>query len=131
MVRAAAVALAIAISQPSLAQESESQPARPFAWFAVTPTDSIWYAFEDEITRHNYGGATVWIHGYHLGDKTVNYRTSVYRLELDCSGGYKLLAYTTYKADGTGLNTWDGYGPRTYIRPDSLYDSLEKRACKK
>lgn len=130
MVRAAALGLMLAVALPASAQETEA-PGRKLAWLEFGANKAVFYVFEDETTRAPSGHVTVWVHGDHTTDKSVSYRKSLTREQFDCRGSYTTIAATHYKADGSVLRSWDGYGRAAYIRPNAIYDSLEKAICPK
>lgn len=122
------------------ASVGQAQPAPPWendwpadvVWAWQTPDGSRYYSLEEDIDRNTglSGEIRVWVHGMHSQNPSVPYRRTVVLLRMGCSGGYVELASTAYKADGSVLESWDGQGPYTYIRPGSAYESLEEAVCK-
>lgn len=102
-------------------------------WRFITEGESFYWVNPDEIDRGDlaFGTVTVWLHGWHSRDKDVPYRSSIWRVRLDCKGSLTYQAATTYRADGSTDKSWDGLGTFEYVRPNSMQAYLEKAMCKK
>lgn len=93
-----------------------------------TTGDGVFWVLDREIEKGN-GTVSLWLHGDHRKNVKVKYRTSLWHIVLDCAGGYRIDASTTFDKDGGVLETWDGLGGRTLIRPGTMYQALEKQLC--
>jgi hypothetical protein len=91
--------------------------------------DGSFWVFEKDIRREGGGAVSFWLHGEHSKNAKVRYRTSLWHVRLDCSGAYSIDAETTFKPDGSVLDSWDGVGSRSLIRPGTMYQQLEAKLC--
>lgn len=126
MVWKAALTITLAYVGPAIAQE-----AVPPIWERVADSGSIFRVYYNDVKFDDgaIGGVSLWMRGDNARDKTLNYRSSLWKLYLNCKGSVTLMASTTYKADGSS-SSWDGYQNQA-IRPDTIYSSLEGQFCSK
>lgn len=120
----------MALTAPAFAQDAD--PMRNVIWeFRSTTNSYFWVTAKDLTWQSGNEPITVWVHGDHYNDKTVNYRTSLYRMTFDCKGSVRTSAVSKYAADGRSTESWDGYGASRYIRPDSMAANLQEKFCGK
>lgn len=132
MVRKAIIAASLIalMSGPAIAQDAD--PMANVIWeFRTTTNSYFWVTAKDLTWQSGNEPITVWVRGDHYGDKTVKYRTSIYRMTFDCKGSVRTNAVSKYAADGQSIESWDGYGAAKYIRPDSMAANLQERFCGK
>jgi hypothetical protein len=129
-----AVCAALAL-HASLALHAQTKPweqdwkGRPPAYYFNTGDGTFW-VYEREIERQANGSVILWLHGNHLNNRAVRYRTSLWHVRLDCAGGYSMDALTTFSPTGAVIDNWDGIGSRAVIRPGTMYQALQEQICK-
>jgi hypothetical protein len=132
MVRTAALALLVITPAAAAPPPWEADWPADLAWAWQGNQGSRYWVRERDVQRHGTaGGVSVWVHGDHTNDRGSTYRRSLRRIELTCGGGYYDIAFTTYRADGSVIDSWDGRGSYTNIRPDSAYASLQAEFCQR
>ncbi len=101
------------------------------AWHSTTPTGSIYYVMAGDVAQEArpYGTVSIWLRGLHQGDKTVDYRKSIWKIHLDCAGHFSVLAFSKYGANGMATEESDRYSGPFSIRPETMYVSLERQFC--
>lgn len=133
MVRKALVALSLlAIGSHAIAQEKSADPLDFVIWEFESVSGSVFWVNAKDLTYENDNKTiTAWVRGNHYSDKTVNYRSSMTRMTLNCSGSIRTSAFTAYAANGRATQSWNGYGSDTYIRPETMSADLEQKLCGK
>lgn len=124
MVRTALVAISLLSASSAISQETV-----PPIWSSTT-TGGTYSVYYRDVEFGVSGWVTLWLRGDHTNDKTVPYRTSVWRIQLSCHGSVTFLASSTYAANRRQMSSWDGTYTQA-IRPDTMYESLDRQFCKK
>jgi hypothetical protein len=118
--------VALALLQNST---SDIQDANEVVWARQTSDHDRYWIMRHELRYEGSGSVVVWMHGDHRSNPSVNYRTSLWRIRFACDGTMQLTAVTTLDARGNQVSSWDGYQSSTYIRPGTIYESIEKGFC--
>lgn len=131
MVRTAALGLLL-LAAPVAAQNepwSNDPIVEETVWTGRTASQSFYWATADGLQRGLGGEVTVWVHGLHVSDETVPYRTSLWLYHFNCRGYYQINAWTTYMADLSLRDNWDGLGRLVAVRPNTVDADLEQFVC--
>ena len=109
-------------------------PARPtdeIVWVEGTTLGDIYHVVGSEVRRDDpvRNQVTFWMNGDHKGNNRVKYRRGLWNITFDCEGRMRYNAFTTMKADGTVLDQSDQMGRWILIRPQSIFQSAERKLC--
>ena len=134
MVRKAAL---IALVLGSAAIGSDDNPYKEYApqegeiFRSPTTTGDTFHVLEKEVTRDASPntGVTLWMRGEHINNPKVKYRTSLWKVYLNCKGGYMMLATSHLNAQDISIYEWDGYSALSSIRPGTIYETLQEKLC--
>lgn len=150
-----AIVAALALGGPALAQDRDSEARNTFrAWKlldepAAGPWDkypkapvgktAVWSAennlgevfwIDKSDLKSNGNWVSFWMNGYHLANRNVSYRRSLWKMTILCSGSMKVEAYSKYAADGTVVEEKDYRSPPfTAIRPGTMYATIAETFC--
>ena len=102
-------------------------------WNGSTTSNENFWILEKEIDYSSYlaGGVQFWMHGNHANNPKVKYRTSMWKIRMDCKGYMTVSARSHIDANGVSVNEWDGYGKPTSIRPNTIYEEIQDKLCPK
>lgn len=98
-------------------------------WARQTVEGDRYWVKADEVEPHSGKLVSLWMHGDHHLNKTVKYRSSLWRMNFWCDGTFQVVATSKFDAAGRQLSSWDGIGQTIHIRPGTIYQDIEKWFC--
>ena len=97
-----------------------------FSWRSETE----WYwIFQRDIRRDDHG-VTVWLNREFFTERFDNVQQIQSRLTFDCADRVRYSAETTYRADGTVIQSFDRLDDWQYIRPGSPFQTIAEEVCR-
>lgn len=100
-------------------------------FYAETDSGSIITIQKSEVRvdRRNRS-ITVWMRSQEQRVQPAGYQSSISRQTYFCDGYSTTTAYTTYKTDGSVVDSWDNPSAlRTAIRPGTVAAAVEAKLC--